>query len=365
MACAALSLGAGACATVPRAAPAGLERAVWITRWDWRTAADIQTAIARSAEYGFRSVFFQVRGNGTVLFRSPTEVWSDAFDHEDPGFDPLEVAAEAAVKAGVQLHAWLNMMPGWSGDKEPRDVRQLYHARAGWFLRDASGQREPLGREGYQGLNPCLPEVRAYLATLCVEAAGVIGVAGVHLDYVRLTSGDQLGGIERFPADELTRTRFAIDKGLDATAHPVAFRDWKVECVTKLVQEVRAALRAQGTPTLLSAAVLADPERALASGQDWRTWAHRGLVDALVPMAYSGDDGAFKRLVQVGCASAGRCALIAGVGLYQHSDPLQTVRQMGIARQAGASGVALFSYGEMVKPEREDFMRELRRWLRE
>lgn len=335
---------------------------MWVTRFDWRTEADIRQLIARCAELGFRAVFFQVRGNGTVLFRSQQEVWSDAFQFRDPGFDPLEVAVEAALASGVQLHAWLNVMPGWSGDKAPDEVRQLYHAHAGWFLQDASGQREPLAKQTYAGLNPCLPEVRDYLAGLCLEVAQVPGVAGVHLDYVRLTSGDQAGGIDRFPADELTRTRFRIDKGLEPSSAPDAFRAWKVECVTKLVEQVRVLLR--GTPTLLSAAVLADPERALASGQDWRAWASRGLVDALVPMAYAADDGAFKRLVQIGRASSGRCALIAGVGMYKHDDPLQTVRQMEIARRAGASGVALFSYGEMVKPEREDFMRELRRWLR-
>jgi uncharacterized lipoprotein YddW (UPF0748 family) len=337
---------------------------VWITRWDWRTEADIRSAIARCAELGFTAVFFQVRGNGTVLFRSDHELWSDAFGHEDPGFDPLEVAAEASVVAGVQLHAWLNLLPGWSGEREPNDQRQLYHARAEWFLRDASGQREELRRDGYLGLNPCLPEVRDYLCALCVEAARVPGVAGVHLDYVRLTSGDQLGGIERFPADEVTRTRFRIDKGLDASAHPVAFRQWKIDCVTKLVAQIQASLRAAGTPTLLSAAVLADPARARASGQDWTTWTKRGLVDALVPMAYSDDDGVFKQLIQTSAAAAGRCALIAGVGLYKHSDPLQTVRQMEIARRAGASGVALFSYGEMVKPTRAEYVRELQRWLR-
>lgn len=363
MVLAALLLGGG-CASVPRVAPAGLERAVWITRWDWRTADDIRNAVQRSAELGFHAVFFQARGNGTVLFRSEHEVWSDGFGYEDPGFDPLDVAAEAAVKAGVQLHAWLNLMPGWSGAQEPADLRQLYHARAEWFLRDASGTREPLAPQAYAGLNPCLPEVRDYLTALCVEAARVVGVAGVHLDYVRLTSADHPGGIDRFPADERTRTRFRIDKGREPEADPAGFRAWKTQCVTELVEQIRAALRAEGTATLLSAAVLADPERAMAAGQDWRAWASRGLVDALVPMAYADDDRAFERLVQAGCRSAGRCALIAGVGMFKHDDPLQTVRQMEIARRLGASGVALFSYGEMVKPEREHFLLELRRWLR-
>jgi len=355
----------GSCASAPpRPAPAGLQRAVWVTRWDWRTEDDIRAVIGRCAELGFTAVMFQVRGNGTALYRSDTEVWSEAFSFQDPGFDPLDVAADAATRAGVQLHAWINVLPGWRGGAEPADPRQLWHARPLWFLRDAGGEREPVGEQGYLGLNPCLPEVREYLAALCAEVARVPGVAGIHLDYVRLTSGDRAGGIDRFPADELTRTRFRIEKGLDADRHPAAFRQWKVDCVTRLVEEVRARLRAECSPTLLSAAVLADPERALESGQDWRTWGRRGLVDAIVPMAYQEDDQRFKQLVQRARAAAGRAALIAGVGMFKHGDPLQTARQMEIARRAGAAGVALFSYGEMVKPEREDFMQELRRWLR-
>jgi len=353
---------AAGCASPPLPAPAGLSRAVWVTRFDWRSEADIESAISRAAELGFGAVFFQVRGNGTVLYRSEHEVWSDAFGFKDPGFDPLAVAVRAALVSGVQLHAWLNLMPGWSGDRPPDDVDQLYHAHAGWFLRDASGEREPLAKQRYAGLNPCLPEVRAYLADLCAEVARVEGLAGLHLDYVRLTSGDEPGGIDRFPDDALTRTRFAIDKGLEASTSPAAYRAWKVACVTDLVEQVRARVR--GEPLLLSAAVLADPGRALASAQDWPDWARRGLVDVVVPMAYATDDGTFKRLVRLDRAAAGTCALVVGVGLFKHDDPLQTVRQMELAQQLGARGVALFSFGELVKPERAEFELELRRWLR-
>jgi uncharacterized lipoprotein YddW (UPF0748 family) len=220
-----------------------------------------------------------------------------------------------------------------------------------------------LGQQGYVGLNPCLPEVRSYLADLCLEVARVPGVAGVHVDYVRFTSGDQLGGIERFPADELTRTRFQVDKGMDAALHPVAFRQWKVDCGTALVAQIRARMRADGCKALLSAAVLADPARAVAAGQDWALWAERGLVDAVLPMSYTDDDAAFRRYVQAATARCGRAAVIAGVGMFKHADSLQTVRQMELARQAGAAGVALFSYGELVKPEREQFAHDLRQWL--
>lgn len=363
LACA-CGLGWFGCASLPRRqAPLGLERAVWISRFDWRTADDIRQAVARSAGLGFRAVLFQVRGNGTVLYPSQHEVWSDTFGFEDPGFDPLDVAVAAALEHGVQLHAWVNLMSGWAGAREPADARQLWASRPEWFLRDATGEREPLRADGYVGLNPCLPDVRNHLVQLCLEVARTPGVAGLHLDYVRFTSGDQLGGIEQFPADELTRTRFQIDKGRDATSDPVAFRQWKVDCVTNLVAQIRAKLRAEDVKVLLSAAVLAEPTRALASGQDWSTWAKRGLLDALVPMTYTDDDLAFRRAVEAACRNAGAAAVIAGVGLYKHQDSLQTVRQMDLARRSGAAGVALFGYGEMVKPERATFVHDLTQWL--
>lgn len=348
-----------------REAPLGLERAIWVSRFDWRTAEDIEKLVAHAADLGFRAMLFQVRGNGTVLYPSQHEVWSDAMRFEDPGFDPLDVAIRAALQHGVQLHAWINLMSGWSGEREPVDSRQLWLSHPEWFLRDGTGEREPLAAQGYVGLNPCLPEVRQYLTELCVELARVPGVAGVHLDYVRFTSGDQLGGIERFPDDELTRTRFQIDKGLDATVHKVAFRQWKIDCVTALVGQIRARLRADGGKVLLSAAVFADPVRANASGQDWPTWAQRGLIDALLTMSYTEDDAAFRRFVEAACARSGRAAVIAGVGLYKHQDSLQTVRQMDLAKRVGAAGVALFSYGEMVKPERATFAHDLAQWLKQ
>lgn len=351
--------GAG-CASTPGVETVGLQKTIWVTRWDWRSADDVRAVVERCADFGCTAVFFQVRGNGTVAYPSRVEVWSESFGFADPGFDPLATAIAAGRARGVAVHAWVNVTPGWRGKDEPRDPRQLHRARPGWFLADRSGQRESLARGGYLGLNPCLPEVRDYLVTLCAEVAATPGLAGLHLDYVRFTSGD-FDGIDEFPNDRATRKAFEAARGRDAGDE--AFRRFKVDCVTELVRAIVTQARARAPGLTLSAAVLSDPARALASGQAWPEWARAGLVDALVPMAYTDDDAEFDRQLATLRAQAGRCSLVVGVGIYKHADAAQTVRQMQAVQRAGAAGVALFGYGELAKSERAETAEAVRaRW---
>src|SRR5882672_6264994 len=94
---------------------AGLARTVWVDRWDYRTPVDIERVLEDCRRDGFTAVMFQVRGNGTLCYPGGNEVWSETFHFRDPGFDPLVTAVRAAHARGLQLHAWINAMPGWVG----------------------------------------------------------------------------------------------------------------------------------------------------------------------------------------------------------------------------------------------------------
>lgn len=179
---------------------------------------------------------------------------------------------------------------------------------------------------------------------------------------MRFTSGD-FEGIDEFPNDRATRKAFEGARGREVGE--AALRRFKVDCVTDLVRAIGTKVRVRAPGLTLSAAVLSDPERALASGQAWPEWARAGLVDALVPMAYTDDDAEFGQQLATLRAQAGRCSLIVGLGIYKHADAAQTVRQMQAARRAGAAGVALFGYGELAKPERAETAEAVRaRWHR-
>ncbi len=79
---------------------APFRRFLWVTRWDYRTAEDIEQICYNAASARFTDLLFQVRGEGTVFFRSPYEPWAWELSGKgpesgvgiDPGWDPLQVA---------------------------------------------------------------------------------------------------------------------------------------------------------------------------------------------------------------------------------------------------------------------------------
>jgi uncharacterized lipoprotein YddW (UPF0748 family) len=154
-------------------------RAVWVTRSDYRTADDIDRVM----------------------------------DNCDPGYDPLAVAVHEAHRRGLALHAWVNVMPAWSGDGPPPIRNQLYHTRPHWFWYDATGKRQPIThrvgdrtRNWYVSLNPCLPEVRQYLVAVMREIVANYPVDGLHLDYIRFPNEAVVPGeqVPDYPRDRRT-----------------------------------------------------------------------------------------------------------------------------------------------------------------
>ena len=94
-------------------------RALWVTRWDYRSPEDVQRIMDNAAKFNFNMVLFQVRGDGTVLYPSAIEPWVDVpgLKGKYPAWDPLQTAISAARKHKLQLHAWINLYVGGSTSK--------------------------------------------------------------------------------------------------------------------------------------------------------------------------------------------------------------------------------------------------------
>jgi uncharacterized lipoprotein YddW (UPF0748 family) len=348
-----------ACAGDPEPAPTA-PCWVWLNRWEWSTEADLRGAIAAAADAGFAAVLFQVRGNGTVFYRSDLEPWSERFGFRDPGFDPLGAAIDEARARGVQLHAWVNVMPGWHGEREPQSPAQLRNAHPDWFLADAAGRPEPLAKGRYLTLNPALPQVRAHLAAVCAEIAVRYPVDGIHLDYVRMVTADYAGG--PFGVDPVTVELFRRETGKDQR-DSAAFARWQAECVTRTVRAIRDRLAALPRRPMLTAAVIADPKVAFDKHrQDWGAWARARLLDALFPMNYTADPATFVRAAEAALTAADRTPLVMGIGAYQHGGPQQTLQQMEVAVRLGASAVAIYAHARVFGPQDASWRYALSGW---
>jgi uncharacterized lipoprotein YddW (UPF0748 family) len=321
-------------------------RAIWVTRWDYKTPHDISVALENARRAGFNTVLFQVRGNGTVCYRSRLEPWAEEFKGRDPGFDPLAVACKEAHRRKLALHAWVNVMPGWRGKEPPKDPRQLYHSRPDWFWRDGSGRRQPLG--WYNSLNPCWPEVRQYLTSVMHEIVTRYPVDGLHMDYIRFPNEwvdaySPRTTVPDYPRDPKTLALFRKATGHTPESSPGHWNAWRSAQVTQLVREIRNMMLHVRPRVQLSAAVGAEPDEALRKHfQDPKRWIADGLLDAAYPMNYSNDRELFARRVDHWDALSRRTHVVMGLQCEKR-DPALVIDQIR-KTWSREPHVAIFAY---------------------
>ncbi len=324
-----------------------VKQAVWVNRWDYKTESDVRTIVRNCARAGFDTVFFQVRGQGTALYASSYEPWSQEFDFRYPGWDPLDVACDEASRQGIALHAWVNMLPAWKGATPPSINNQLYRTRPGWFLYDQSGKRQPLS-DHYVILNPCLPEVRKYLTRICEDIVSRYPVQGLHMDYIRFV-GVTSGAGPDYPRDARTVAIYKKATGLEPQEDLERWNQWKADQITRLVSDVRSMMKRAAPRTMLTAAVFR-AKAAPGKYQDWPQWLAKGKVDAVFPMVYTGNSGTFREyLSNITEATKIRDRVFPAIGVYKQADPKQTLDQIDSVESMGFPGYGLYAYNSFFR----------------
>jgi uncharacterized lipoprotein YddW (UPF0748 family) len=324
-------------------------RAIWVTRWDYKTPSDIARIMDNCRAGGFNTVLFQVRGAGTVFYRSRIEPWADELGGRDPGFDPLAVACREAHRRGMALHAWVNVTPGYRGKQSPVNPDQLYHRHPDWFLRDDRGRRQPLG--WYQSLNPCYPEVRRYLVAVMREIVEGYPIDGLHMDYIRFVNEHSPAyppgaRVPDYPRDRRTLAMFRRATGSTPDRAPRQWTQWRTAQVTQLVRDTRIMLRRVKSRVKLSAAVGASPQRAVKEHfQDAQTWIAEGLVDAVFPMNYADNMEEFNRRQAKWSARRPPVPVVTGIMFDKRSPRLVSQQIAQVSRTGGH--FAAFAYNSL------------------
>ena len=326
----------------------GSVRAIWVTRWDYKTPHDIATVMENSARAGFNTVLFQVRGDGTAMYPSKLEPWSPEFDGRDPGFDPLMVACREAHRRGLSLHAWVNVMPGWFGKKPPQHTRQLYNARPEWFWYDASGRRQPLG--WYCSVNPCYPEVRRYLVDVMHEIVDQYPIDGLHLDYIRFPNESTVaypnGQVPDYPRDPRTVEMFRRATSALPDQAPAKWNEWRAAQVTQLVRDIRTMTLDTKPHVSLTVAVGAEPDLSLRNYfQDSHRWTSDRLVDGVFPMNYDADMNTYGARLASWTSKRSRVPVVTGI-MFDKRDERLVAHQVSRAATTGKH-FAAFAYNSM------------------
>jgi uncharacterized lipoprotein YddW (UPF0748 family) len=331
--------------TIPHGRP--VTRAMWVTRFDYKTANDIEKIVQNCQEAGCNTIIFQVRGNATAFYRSSFEPWAEQFNFSDPGFDPLEVAIQAAHGRGLKLQAWVNVVPAWWGTEPPREGKQIYNKKPEWAWYDKGGARQPLADKFYVSLNPCLPEVREYLVDVMEDIIGRYAIDGLHLDYIRFPN-EPAGGIAKpadYPRDKQTVGLFQADTGKTPEEAPADWDRWRTEQITNLVRDIRRMVDEYKPYLEISVAVGPVPEDAKKHHfQDVKTWMKEELVDSVYPMNYTRDPLVFEQRVALWKDFAGRTPVVMGVRI---DDDIDTDRAQLESVLHTFRGYSIFAYSSL------------------
>ena len=352
-------------------APQREVRALWVTRFDYKSPDDVKKIIENAAALNFNVILFQVRGNGTVFYPSKIEPWAFELTGEtpatvgkDPGWDPLKLAIQEARSRGVELHAYVNVFPAWRAQKyPPPDSGQLWWAHPDWFMCDAAGRRmiprdhelNPKVGDWYSFVSPGVPEVQDYLAALFEELVTNYELDGLHYDYIRypreiteVQEGyeDVVKRMGNWSYDPVSLARFAKETGVAAPAlDPAKWAQWRADQITETTRKISERVRKVRPNLIISAAVMADPDDAKATKyQSYVEWMQKGYLDAAITMNYTDNNNTFaQRSRMLLSKRPKRGWVVPGMSLGTK----QVQQQIGIARDLRADGFACFAYARL------------------
>jgi uncharacterized lipoprotein YddW (UPF0748 family) len=343
---------------MPPAAKAREVRGLWVVRTGLLSPETVDQVVDRARAGGFNTLLVQVRGRGDAFYSSKIVERSPLLAHQAAGFDPFARLLERASAAGIEVHAWINVLlashfpspsrenvvvrhPAWV--MVPRSVaRRTAPTDANILLaqiRQAS--RTDTDVEGFY-ISPSSLEVQEHLEAVVREIVRQYPVRGLHLDFIRYPNPDydwSLVALEGFRRQQGSGDPIGLP-----VARPEAWEQYRRSVLTSLAERLSSAARSERPGLIISAAVVPDEAAAIHHRyQDWPTWLSRGILDALCPMTYTPDTRIFREQVEgaTARAKAGQ-SIWAGVGAYRLTVD-DVFEKIGAARHAGASGVVLFS----------------------
>ncbi|MFC4666132.1 glycoside hydrolase family 10 protein [Falsiporphyromonas endometrii] len=324
-------------------------RAVWLTTiynldWPTRRATTVQAEASQREELcrildrlaadHFNTVFLQVRHRGDVIYPSQYEPYALAFSgsRSSMGYDPLSFAIEECHKRGLQIHAWMVTFP-LGNDRSSNHPPRSNHPS--WCVK----------HRGEWQLNPGLPEVRAYIASLVRELVDKYpNLDGVHMDYVRYPDF-----AERF--NDTSAFRKYCPQGTSRD-------EWRRGNITDLMKRINDVVRKDHPSMMISCATLGRLKRLPEYPnigwtcyedvyQDPLTWSKLGLVDFVVPMMYHKGDYFFPFLDDWQ-AHSDEINVVPGLGVYRIDegrnswDPKVIDEQMTYCREKGMPGICFY-----------------------
>lgn len=308
-------------------------RAIWEHAGTGIKPGDWEYSAALLSNAGFNAVIPNLLWGGSAHYDSEYLLPSDEFLEYG---DQVAQAVEAAHNVGLSLHAW---KVHWRIHRAPQE----------WQQQMSDQGRLQKSIEGIEStwLCPSHPENQQLELNSMLEIVQNYDVDGVHLDYIRYQNED-------YCFCNGCRQRFEEYFGESVSNWPQdcysgdlkeEYYNWRASNITWLVRSIYEEAKALDPDILISAAVFANHESALAiNGQDWVSWCTEGYLDFVCPMNYTTNYDRFKRLLSRQIEVLDGCIpMYPGIGGHVLSAD-EIIAQIDTVREYELPGFVLFNF---------------------
>lgn len=260
--------------------------------------------------------------------------------HPQFDYDVLKAYVDACHAYGMECHLWMPVLNVGSFYDLGHELT-LAGRKPEWMSLDNHGS--PRNPNGFMMIDPANEDACAYLLDFYRYIVTTYDIDGFEVDYIRYyaASDDADYG---YTEAAFAGFEKAYGYGVTPAYDPKApyWEDWcqyRRDCVTRLVKNIRTMIDSVAPQVLLSADVAFPFSHALhAVYQDFPSWLEEGVLDLLHPMAYG--DG-YESDIRKAVALAGdRCMVVTGLGAQ--GDLLRTEELERQTRENAVYG----AYGE-------------------
>ena len=263
------------------------------------------------------------------------------------GEDPFAFLIKEAHDAGIEVHAWLNMLSLSTNANAP--ILKKYGTD---ILTRNLEEKKTLADykiDSQYFLEPGDTRVRNELVAMVAEIVRTYPkLDGVQFDYIRYPDSHP-----RYGYTPINMERFKKSTGLKKIKEGSrAWNDWKRAQVTELLTLLIQKARSVRPSIQVSATGCMSYDRAFHEAfQDWPSWVNRGLVDFVTVMNYSADPAEYERWNGVAKSKvSGLKRLYLGVGAYKLVRlPDIFAKEWQSCEKSGAALCAVFHYGSILE----------------
>ncbi|MDX2145983.1 MAG: family 10 glycosylhydrolase [Planctomycetota bacterium] len=325
-------------ATALFAAPALAQRDVRPIRGVWlrppATTTTLDSYMANFADASITDLFLETFYHG--LATNDSAVFQDRFTT-----DYLATAIRLAARHNIRLHAWVESGYWQFGNTGS----YLFANNPEWRVINTATGATGGDQSGQVFANLANPGVQQKLADYFRELADYPGLWGIQTDYHRYPLDNSTSDVYTAPwsYDSWTsatyQTQFNVNINTSARQPGQSgwnnFVTWRREQISQAANVMHQAINAVNPSVEFSAAVFAKAmtdSAQLTKMQNWPSWASRGYIEWVVPMAYGSSTAGIASDLQAANSSASGKRVVAGLAITSGTRPTIT-EQLNTAKQ--------------------------------